>query len=64
MLTSPGDQTSAVGDSVTLLVSITAVPSFRIAVTAGTLPAGLMLDTATGWISGTPSAVRAGCRSL
>ena len=40
-----------------LPAAITAVPSYRVAVTAGTLPAGLILDTATGLITGTPSAV-------
>ncbi len=40
-------------------LTIKAVPSYRVAITAGTLPAGLILDTATGQISGTPAAVTA-----
>ncbi len=55
VLNDPGAQTSAVGDPVNLLLSVTAVPSFRLAVTEGMLPAGLVLDTATGRITGTPS---------
>ena len=63
VLANPGAQISAVGDTVNLPATITAVPSFRVAITAGTLPAGLTLDTATGLISGTPSAVTASaCR--
>lgn len=60
VLANPGAQISAVGDTINLPTTITAVPSFRVAITAGSLPAGLILDTATGRISGTPSAVRAG----
>lgn len=52
-----GPQTSAVGDIVTLAVGFTAVPTSRFALTAGTLPAGLFLDTATGVITGSPAAV-------
>jgi len=58
-LTNPGAQNSAVGDTISLQLASTAVPSARFAVTSGTLPAGLMLDTASGLISGTPSAVTA-----
>ena len=57
VLTNPGAQNSAVGDTVSLQLISTAVPSARFAVTSGTLPSGLILDTASGLISGTPSAV-------
>lgn len=57
VLTNPGNQVSAVGDTVNLAPVIVAVPSYRVALTAGTLPAGLFLNTATGGITGTPSAV-------
>ena len=56
-LTNPGAQTSAVGDVVILPASFQAVPTVRFAIAAGTLPAGLFLDAASGLISGTPSAV-------
>ncbi|MET0864840.1 MAG: putative Ig domain-containing protein [Nakamurella sp.] len=58
VLTAPGEQTSAVGDTVSLPAIFTAVPSVRFAVTAGSLPAGLVLHSATGLITGTPSAVQ------
>lgn len=54
VLTNPGAQTSAVGDVVTLPVTVSAVPSYRVNLTSGTLPAGLALDTATGRITGSP----------
>ena len=50
-------QTSAVGDIVALVPTFTAAPTFRFAITTGSLPAGLVLDTATGVITGTPSEV-------
>ena len=56
-LTNPGAQISAVGDTVSLQLTSTAVPSARFAVTSATLPVGLTLDTASGLISGTPLAV-------
>ena len=56
-ITNPGNQTSAVGDTVTLAPTISAVPTFRVTITAGSLPAGLSLDTTTGRITGQPGAV-------
>ena len=57
VLSGIGAQTSAVGDIVSLPATFTAVPTARFALTSGTLPAGLILDTATGVIAGSPSAV-------
>lgn len=57
VVTNPGSQTSAVGDIVNLTVAVVAVPTYTVTVTAGTLPAGLILTPASGLISGTPSAV-------
>ncbi|WP_111765157.1 putative Ig domain-containing protein [Nakamurella deserti] len=56
-LTNPGPQTSAVGDDVNLVVASSAVPTYRINLTSGVLPAGLALDTATGVITGRPVTV-------
>ncbi|MEP6559788.1 MAG: putative Ig domain-containing protein [Nakamurella sp.] len=56
-LSSIGAQSSAVGDIVALPAAFTAVPTSRFAITSGTLPAGIFLDTATGLISGIPSLV-------
>ncbi len=53
----PGVLTVAVGDTVDLAATITAVPTFKVTITAGNLPVGLSLDTATGRITGTPSVV-------
>lgn len=59
VLSNPGTQVSAVGDAVTLAPTVTAIATFRVAITAGALPVGLTLDTATGRITGTPSAASA-----
>jgi type II secretory pathway pseudopilin PulG len=58
VLNSPGAQISAVGDSISLPAIFTAVPTALFAIT-GPLPAGLVLNTATGVISGIPTAVTA-----
>ena len=39
-LSNPGEQTSAVGDVVSYVPVVSAVPTYRVALTAGTLPAG------------------------
>ena len=57
VLSNPGAQLSAIGDSINLPATITAAPSYSVAVTSGSLPAGLILTPATGLISGTPSAL-------
>lgn len=57
VMTNPGAQTSAVGDTVSLPLIISATPTYSVAITAGNLPAGLVLSQATGLISGTPVAV-------
>ena len=55
----PGAQISAVGDMVTLQLTVSATPTYSVAITSGNLPAGLVLSQATGLISGTPIAVTA-----
>lgn len=62
----PGDQTSAVGDVVSLQLALqpgTGVPPFSWALAAGVLPAGLSLSPA-GLISGTVAGPAAPARSL
>lgn len=49
--------TVAVGDTVDLAATVTGTPTSKVTITAGNLPAGLALDTSTGRITGTPSAV-------
>ncbi len=53
----PGVLTVAVGDVVDLAATITGPPTTKVTITAGSLPAGLFLDTATGQITGKPSVV-------
>lgn len=57
VMTNPGNQISAIGDTVNLVAAVVAVPTFVVALTSGTLPAGLFLNTATGSIVGTPTAL-------
>ena len=56
MVTNPGDQSDAVGASVTLQLVAKGAPAFY---AASNLPAGLGIDTSTGQISGTISAAAA-----
>ncbi|MEN0130671.1 MAG: putative Ig domain-containing protein [Brevundimonas sp.] len=62
MLANPGAVILKVGTPITpvRVAARGGVAPYTYAVTAGTLPAGLELDTATGEISGTPTAVVAG----
>ncbi|HVS36138.1 MAG TPA: putative Ig domain-containing protein [Gemmataceae bacterium] len=55
VLTSPGDQTNAVGDGVSLSLSATDANGDPLTCTAASLPAGLSLDPGSGTISGTLS---------
>jgi hypothetical protein len=52
-VTTPGDQTNAEGDSVTLPISATDPGGATLTYSASGLPAGLDVDAATGVISGT-----------
>ena len=63
LIVNPGAQIVAVGDNVVLPVTVTAIPTFKVTITAGTLPSGLNLDTATGIITGVPLTV-AGATSV
>lgn len=66
VIANPGDQTSAVGDVVSLQLALqpgTGVPPFSWALAAGTLPAGLSLSPA-GLISGTVAGPPAPATSL
>ncbi len=54
---SPGDQTSEIGISVSLAINASDADGDSLSYNASDLPAGLTINTSTGVISGTPSAV-------
>ena len=56
-VTSPGDQTSAIGQAVTLRISATdSAPGQKLSYAVSGLPAGLSISPATGRITGRPTA--------